>query len=64
MLHPRLFLLAVCVSFCPACGGCGHDKVVIKEDRKPAPTVVVQQPVPVPVPATTQTSTTTTTTTK
>jgi hypothetical protein len=53
MHSTRMLVLALSVSFCPACGGCGHDKVVIKDERKPAPppTVVVQQPAPAATPA-------------
>ena len=52
MRYSRLFALAFTVVFCPACGGCGHDKVIIKDERQqPAATVTVVQPAPAPPPA-------------
>lgn len=56
MRSPIFFVLALSVAFCPACGGCGHDKVIIKDDPKPAPVTVVQPaapaaPAPAPSPA-------------
>jgi hypothetical protein len=51
----RLFLVAVTVAFCPACGGCGGPDKVIVNEGKPATTVVqptttVVQPAPAPPP--------------
>lgn len=62
MRYSRLFTLSLLVALCPGCGGCGHDKVVIKDDRRepatvvepvPATTVIQTQPATAPAPATT-----------